>query len=78
MTWYGVNFVLSTGLHSYGFGSGGGLYVLGYMALEVLFIVAVAWKYQASMLARKVIIPLTDEGTGTTSVPSDGSGAPAR
>jgi len=32
MAWYGVNYVLGTGLHSYGFGTGGG----GYAALFVL------------------------------------------
>ncbi len=46
MTWYGVNFVLATGLHSYGFGSGGGMYVLGYMIAEVIFIILVAVKYK--------------------------------
>ena len=29
MSWYGVNFVLGVGLHSYGFGAGGQWYVLG-------------------------------------------------
>lgn len=48
MTWYGVNFVLGTGLHSYGFGSGGGWYVIGYLGLEVLFLGTVSWKYLAS------------------------------
>jgi len=40
MAWYGVNFVLGTGLHSYGFGSGGYAYVGGFVAFEVLVIVA--------------------------------------
>ncbi len=40
MAWYGVNFVLGTGLHSYGFGSGGYWYVGGFVAFEVLVIVA--------------------------------------
>ena len=38
MAWYGVNFVLGVGLHSYGFGSGGLLYVLTYVVLQLLFI----------------------------------------
>ena len=38
MAWYGVNFVLGAGLHSYGFGSGGLLYVLTYVLFEILFI----------------------------------------
>lgn len=37
-TWYGVNFLLGTGLHSYGFGSGGtGLYLL-FLLVEGLFL----------------------------------------
>lgn len=37
-TWYGVNYILGTGLHSYGFGSGGEGYYYGYLALEMLFL----------------------------------------
>jgi cytochrome c-type biogenesis protein CcsB len=40
MAWYGVNFVLGTGLHSYGFGSGGYWYVGGFVGFEVLVITA--------------------------------------
>jgi ABC-type transport system involved in cytochrome c biogenesis permease subunit len=40
MAWYGVNFVLGTGLHSYGFGSGGYAYVGGFVGFEILVIVA--------------------------------------
>jgi ABC-type transport system involved in cytochrome c biogenesis permease subunit len=42
MAWYGVNFVLGTGLHSYGFGSGGYWYVGSFVAFEVLVIAAAA------------------------------------
>ena len=39
MAWYGVNFVLGTGLHSYGFGGGGGqAYVLATVALQFLYV----------------------------------------
>lgn len=44
MAWYGVNFVLGAGLHSYGFGNGGVQYVAVYSALEVLFVAYTAWK----------------------------------
>lgn len=37
-TWYGVNYILGTGLHSYGFGTGGEIYYYVYLLLEVLFI----------------------------------------
>ncbi len=40
MAWYGVNFVLGTGLHSYGFGSGGYWYVGGFVAFEIAVIAA--------------------------------------
>jgi len=38
MAWYGVNFVLGKGLHSYGFGNGGQFYVGLFALLELLFI----------------------------------------
>jgi ABC-type transport system involved in cytochrome c biogenesis permease subunit len=38
MAWYGVNFVLGQGLHSYGFGTGGFPYVLGYVIAELAFV----------------------------------------
>lgn len=37
-TWYGVNYILGTGLHSYGFGSGGEWIYFTYVALEILFV----------------------------------------
>ncbi len=43
MAWYGVNFILGEGLHSYGFGTGGFGYALAYVIAEAAF-VAVAWK----------------------------------
>ncbi|MEM1058974.1 MAG: cytochrome c biogenesis protein CcsA [Verrucomicrobiota bacterium] len=38
MSWYGVNFILGKGLHSYGFGTGGQEYVAGFVALELGFL----------------------------------------
>lgn len=37
-TWYGVNYILGTGLHSYGFGSGGEIYYWLFIGFELLFI----------------------------------------
>ena len=37
-TWYGVNYILGTGLHSYGFGSGGEFYYYLFIGLELLFL----------------------------------------
>jgi len=42
MAWYGVNFVLGTGLHSYGFGSGGYAYVGTFVAFELAVVVGAA------------------------------------
>lgn len=38
MAWYGVNYILGTGLHSYGFGTGGSQYVGIYVLLELIFV----------------------------------------
>lgn len=38
MAWYGVNFVLGAGLHSYGFGAGGVEYVSVFVLLHALFV----------------------------------------
>jgi hypothetical protein len=40
MAWYGVNYVLGKGLHSYGFGTGGFPAVLTFVVLELLFAAA--------------------------------------
>ena len=38
MAWYGVNYVLGQGLHSYGFGSGGVEYVAGFALLHLIYV----------------------------------------
>ena len=38
MAWYGVNFVLGVGLHSYGFGGGGVPYVAAFVAVHLIFV----------------------------------------
>ncbi len=42
-TWYGVNYILGTGLHSYGFGNGGEKPYFGFISLEILFIAFALW-----------------------------------
>jgi len=39
-TWYGVNYILGTGLHSYGFGSGGDIYYFAFLFLDLCFLVS--------------------------------------
>ncbi|MBC7419466.1 MAG: cytochrome c biogenesis protein CcsA [Bdellovibrio sp.] len=51
MAWYGVNFVLGAGLHSYGFGAGGIEYVVVFVALHLLF---VGYAYLANRLQKSV------------------------
>jgi ABC-type transport system involved in cytochrome c biogenesis permease subunit len=48
MAWYGVNFILGTGLHSYGFGSGGTGYVAGFVAFELAVIAAAFFRKRAA------------------------------
>lgn len=47
MAWYGVNFILGTGLHSYGFGSGGYTYVGGFVAFELFVVIAAFLRYRS-------------------------------
>ena len=42
MAWYGVNFILGAGLHSYGFGGGGQGYVYGAIAVQLVYVAAAA------------------------------------
>lgn len=46
MAWYGVNFVLAAGLHSYGFGGGGYPYVASVVLLDLALVGFAAWKYK--------------------------------
>ena len=48
MAWYGVNYVLGTGLHSYGFGAGGLGYAMGFVAAELLVIAAAVLRRPAA------------------------------
>lgn len=47
MAWYGVNFILGVGLHSYGFASGGTPLVLGFVALQLLYVLAATWVHRS-------------------------------
>jgi cytochrome c-type biogenesis protein CcsB len=48
MAWYGVNFVLGKGLHSYGFGIGGETYVATFVIVDLLFVAFAIWRYRSS------------------------------
>ena len=47
MAWYGVNYVLGAGMHTYGFGAGGVQYVAGVVALNLLYVGYAAYIYWA-------------------------------
>ncbi len=49
MAWYGVNYVLGAGLHSYGFGTGGVQYVAIYVALEILYVLWATYKHRTHL-----------------------------
>jgi hypothetical protein len=39
MAWYGVNFVLAAGLHSYGFSSGGAAAMATFVIVQILLLI---------------------------------------
>jgi len=63
MAWYGVNFVLGKGLHSYGFGIGGETYVATFVLLDLLFVAFAIWRYRMS---KRVTSAAEIEGTRVT------------
>ncbi len=50
MAWYGVNFVLGVGLHSYGFSSGGQLFVSVFLGLQTLYCLWIAFEHKRSKI----------------------------
>jgi ABC-type transport system involved in cytochrome c biogenesis permease subunit len=53
MAWYGVNFVLGAGLHSYGFGGGGLAYIFAVILLDLLLVSYLAFCYNR---ARRLVL----------------------
>jgi hypothetical protein len=53
MAWYGVNFVLGAGLHTYGFGAGGVEYVAAFVAVHFLYVTYVTTLRQSRLKASK-------------------------
>lgn len=49
-TWYGVNYLLKTGLHSYGFGQGGGGLYLAAVAADALFLTFLALRRKKTIV----------------------------
>lgn len=61
-TWYGVNYILGTGLHSYGFGSGGEGYYYLFLAFEIIFLVWTG-KYDFTKSSKSIKSPNFTEKT---------------
>ena len=57
MAWYGVNFVLGKGLHSYGFGIGGETYVVTGVIADLLFVGFAIWRYRSTKSPRSPVPP---------------------
>lgn len=74
MTWYGVNFILATGLHSYGFGAGGQGYVAAYLAIESAFLGLVAFRYKFFGDSLRTLLQRESD----TKKPHKGTGGPAQ
>jgi cytochrome c biogenesis factor len=62
MAWYGVNFVLGKGLHSYGFGIGGETYVASFVIADLLFVAVAIWRYRASRRTTRPVSDVRAEG----------------
>jgi len=54
MAWYGVNYVLGAGLHSYGFGVGGEEYVLAFLAAEAIYVGTAVIRHRGAQKAQLV------------------------
>lgn len=52
MAWYGVNFILAAGLHSYGFSSGGAKLVATFVVLQIIIFAASIVKNQLRLKTR--------------------------
>lgn len=63
MAWYGVNFVLGVGLHSYGFGTGGMLYVTLYVLAQLAFIAVAYVRFKKSSGGNKPDNRIFPKGT---------------
>jgi len=42
MAWFGVNYILASGLHSYGFSEGGALFLFSFFTLQIVLLIVTA------------------------------------
>ena len=45
MAWFGVNYILATGLHSYGFSEGGAIFLISFFSIQIIAII-LTWSKQ--------------------------------
>jgi cytochrome c-type biogenesis protein CcsB len=64
-TFYGVNYLMAAGLHSYGFGAGGGTWVAVWAIAEIVFVTACKLRHR-SLVAHAAPVP----SIGTAATPS--------
>jgi cytochrome c-type biogenesis protein CcsB len=55
MAWYGVNFVLGVGLHSYGFGGGGVHYVTAILIVQLIYVAWAAIRHKLSLSSQSAV-----------------------
>ena len=70
VAWYGVNFVLGAGLHSYGFGGGGQGYVGAAVLAQFLYVAAAGLRRPQVRPADGTPSPSPAESTGTCLTPA--------
>ena len=51
--WYGVNYIIGTGMHSYGFGTGGLIYYCSFIAIECLFLIFALTTMEKTKIVRR-------------------------
>ena len=44
MAWFGVNYILASGLHSYGFSEGGAIFLGSFFVVQVIILIATRWR----------------------------------
>ena len=76
MSWYGVNFLLGTGLHAYAFGQGGKMIVLPLCALQIVVTTATLLVLRARD-ARMAPLPLPPPGVATPGPPPPSKALPS-
>ena len=54
-TWYGVNYLLNAGLHSYGFGTGGELFYYLFLLFELCWVIFMSYKQKRPKKSNQIL-----------------------